>query len=648
MINCGFSSPIYGKSLASCISPRTPYLMRETSFIKQNKEKWKEFESILENKDKDPEKLNDLFIQITDDLSYSRTFYPNRSVRVYLNNLAQQVFHSIYKNKKSRLSRLFFFWTDELPQLVYESRVAFRISFFVFLIALFIGALSSAMDSEFPRVILGDSYVDMTIQNIESGDPMKVYKEGGQFSSTLGITINNIRVAFLTFLLGVFFVVGSIAILISNGIMVGSFQYFFYDHGLLRESALTIWMHGTLEISAIVIAGAAGITMGLGLVFPGTLSRIQSFQLSARRGLKIMVGIIPIFILAGFIEGYLTRYTETPDTVRLFFILACLAFIIGYFVYYPVAKARQGFRQINKGNALPPDRSRFVPTGTIRNISELFSDIFVLYRKYFKTIAGYAAVGALIYCLVVFSFVPLGEELFSFSGNPDVFFSFATTSQFFYQAAFPQLLLGNFLFYTLVSFITLRLVHQEINATQSKNTEPPVSMLRLLKVGALNIILLLLFTYSEHLASYIFVFTAPLLLLWMYLFFAEDQGFFQGLSRGIALLQKQYGRVLGLCLLLGALSMVFFNILHSSLLWLYFDVITWNVSLDEATLERVQTIMATFSTLFMMGLIAAMFLKGMALQYYTLLEIREAPGLQQKVQGIGVGERIQGMVREGS
>ena len=69
--------------------------MRETGFIKQNKEKWKEFEKTLNYKDKDPDKLNNLFIQITDDLSYSRTFYPNRSVRVYLNNLAQQIFHSI-------------------------------------------------------------------------------------------------------------------------------------------------------------------------------------------------------------------------------------------------------------------------------------------------------------------------------------------------------------------------------------------------------------------------------------------------------------------------------------------------------------------------------------------------------------------------
>ena len=75
--------------------------MRETNFIDQNKKKWKDFERVLDGQYKDPEKLKDLFIQVTDDLSYSRTFYSNRSVRVYLNNLAQRVFFSIYKSKKS-------------------------------------------------------------------------------------------------------------------------------------------------------------------------------------------------------------------------------------------------------------------------------------------------------------------------------------------------------------------------------------------------------------------------------------------------------------------------------------------------------------------------------------------------------------------
>ena len=173
--------------------------MRETGFIKQNKEKWKEFEKTLEYKDKDPDKLNNLFIQITDDLSYSRTFYPNRSVRVYLNNLAQQIFHSIYKNKKTQWNRLIYFWTDELPHLVYTAKKEFQLSLFIFLLSFAIGALSSAMDPDFPRVILGDNYVDMTIENIETGDPMAVYKQRGEFGMSLGITANNLYVAFFTF-----------------------------------------------------------------------------------------------------------------------------------------------------------------------------------------------------------------------------------------------------------------------------------------------------------------------------------------------------------------------------------------------------------------------------------------------------------------
>ena len=78
--------------------------MRETSFIKQNKEKWAAFEQDLKKNNVDPDKMSELFVQITDDLSYSRTFYPNRSVRVYLNNIAQQIFYSIYKIGKIELA----------------------------------------------------------------------------------------------------------------------------------------------------------------------------------------------------------------------------------------------------------------------------------------------------------------------------------------------------------------------------------------------------------------------------------------------------------------------------------------------------------------------------------------------------------------
>lgn len=74
--------------------------MRETDFINQNKDKWTDLEDLLRKPANDPDKLSNLFIQVTDDLSYSRTFYPNRSIRVYLNNIAQQIFYRIHKSKK--------------------------------------------------------------------------------------------------------------------------------------------------------------------------------------------------------------------------------------------------------------------------------------------------------------------------------------------------------------------------------------------------------------------------------------------------------------------------------------------------------------------------------------------------------------------
>ena len=85
-----------------------------------------------------------------------------------------------------------------------ESRREFSLAFWVFMLAFGIGILSCAMDAEFQRMVLGDDYVDMTIENIESGDPMAVYKQRGELGMSVGITVNNLWVSFQTFALGVF------------------------------------------------------------------------------------------------------------------------------------------------------------------------------------------------------------------------------------------------------------------------------------------------------------------------------------------------------------------------------------------------------------------------------------------------------------
>jgi hypothetical protein len=90
-----------------------------------------------------------------------------------------------------------------------------------------------------------------------------------------------------------------------------------------------------LEISAIVIAGGAGLVMGNSLLFPGTFSRQQSFIRGAKQGVKVIVGLVPVFITAGLLEGFVTRYTEMPLALSLLIIGGSLGFILWYFVFYP-------------------------------------------------------------------------------------------------------------------------------------------------------------------------------------------------------------------------------------------------------------------------------------------------------------------------
>jgi len=312
--------------------------MREAVFLRQNAEKWRQYET---EPVKGPDELAARFVELTDDLSFARTFYPESPTTQYLNELTGKLHQAIYKNKKERTGRFGHFWRRELPLLVARShrQLAWALAFF--LMATSIGALSAAYDDTFVRVVLGDGYVNQTLRNIERGDPMAVYKSAGESSMFLYITINNIYVALRTFAMGVLLSFGTAFSLFTNGLMLGSFQYFFVAKGVGIQSALTIWIHGTLEISAIVLAGGAGFVMGNSILFPGTFSRADSFRRGARDGLKLAIGLVPIFVVAGFLESFVTRHTEMPLGLSLLIIGSSLGFILWYFVVYPLQLRRR-------------------------------------------------------------------------------------------------------------------------------------------------------------------------------------------------------------------------------------------------------------------------------------------------------------------
>ena len=331
--------------------------MREALFIKRNAEKWQQYQ---QEPDVDADEQAERFITLLDDLAYSRTFYPQSKVTRWINNIAAGIYQKIYRNRKEKYSRLTTFWTTELPLVLYRHRLALLVTFLFFALTLAMGIFSSATDETFVKSILGEGYVTMTEENIEKGDPFGVYRDEDKFAMFMMIASNNIQVAFRAFVFGIFFGIGTLWILFYNGIMVGAFEYMFFAKGLGWQSIMVIWIHGTMEIASIIISGCAGLVMGAGLLFPGTYSVAQSFKRNVKDALKIIISMVPFFIVAAFLESYVTylmsnRFVTGKDaggglpvwTGML--ILSCsFALMFWYFVWYPrhVAK-KQGLLALN-------------------------------------------------------------------------------------------------------------------------------------------------------------------------------------------------------------------------------------------------------------------------------------------------------------
>lgn len=311
--------------------------MREIAFIKQNKQKWLDFERVIFGKaKKNPDEIANLYIQLINDLSFAQTFYPKSKTVVYLNYLASQIFQKIYKTKRTETNRILYFFKTEVPLLVYQYKNFVLMGFVFFFISVSIGVVSAIYDEDFVRFILGNDYVNMTLQNIKEKNPVAVYKSGSNWGSFIGITFNNLFVGMKCFIYGIFAGLGTLLVALENGIMLGAFQYMFYKENVFWTSVRGIWIHGAMEIFAIVIETACGFILGASILFPSTFSRLNSFKIGFKNSFKIFVSTIPFTITAGFLEGFVTRYSiNMQNWFSSFIILSTLAIISFYYLIYP-------------------------------------------------------------------------------------------------------------------------------------------------------------------------------------------------------------------------------------------------------------------------------------------------------------------------
>lgn len=614
--------------------------MKESKFIEQNKKNWQEFESDLRYKRNTATKLSRLFIQITDDLSFVRTFYKHRSVKIYLNGIAQHLFNDLYRNQTNNFKGFIKFWKFDLPMLIHDARKEFRISFIVFLLAFSIGILSSLYDKDFARIILGDEYVKMTTENIKNNDPMAVYKKAHEADMFFGITINNLLVSLYTFLLGVFLSIGSVFILIKNGVMVGAFQYFFIERGLFRESFLTIWQHGTLEISSIIIAGAAGITLGKGLIFPGTYSRMESFKISALRGLKIFLGIAPIIVIAAFIEGFLTRHTELHTGIRISVIALSLLFILFYFVWYPwylsrthqgikYFKEKPGYREVWKLDFSKILNAEVILGYTFKFVTQRILWVILIV----SVISALHAIGAVVNVLMV---------------NDNDFFGTKHTFSSFFESdsASFQFFMG----IITVSFMQCLLFIRNHNLLNQKEQKAKLRFVRILNLGVSSILssilILLPFKLGIFFGIVALLFFSPILFLAVFQSFEESVFILAVIPRTRVLMQKSWGKLYWNSIKIFIFLIILYLLFNTHLVWQYIENIYESFNYSPKTLYYIDLFIYTFMVVLMFSVYFLFQIMTAIYSYYAFRETVYAENLNKRIDKFGERNIMFGFEKE--
>ena len=376
--------------------------------------------------------------------------------------------------------------------------------------------------------------------------------------------------------------------------------------------------------------------MGKGWVFPGTLSRLKSFQISARRGLKIMMGLIPIFIMAGFIEGYITRLTHIPDIIRALFIAICLLFILWYFVWYPYNKTKKGFKVNQSRYQLQADLEQQIDFGRIKSTGELFADAFIFYRNHFWKIIVAATLASLFYgvAVIIFHNGDSFSDLFEFQNV------LSNLGQFFTHQKIVLLPLIAILVFTSISIYYNQLILQKAKIPLTANRFSNVELL--LKAAIPIILMYLLIRIGAGYTALFILLLFPVILLWLFVMQKEKVWYIQGLIQCFNLMGAAYFKLVSLSFFIFILGALFYSLLDSSITWFFVDIVSWNLPFKGVTAKNVLHTMMLFTSLFALFLLYPLLLFGVNLYAFSQTEVKTANYLKARIQRIGKQKEIRG------
>lgn len=282
--------------------------------------------SIASLKSTELQELALLYRQSASDLATVREDAASKQLAVYLNQLLGRAHNLIYMGRRTNRRGIWTFYKDIYPAIFRETLPDTFAAFVLFLAAGFAGFLMGMADPSFTRHFLGPQMID-TIERHEMWTHSIVTVKPLASSA---IMTNNISVAFSTFALGVTAGIGTVWMMLLNGLMMGVVAVACWREGMSLQLWSFVAAHGVLELPAIFIAGGAGLGIAKGLLFPGSLPRKESLARAGSRSVRLVLGTIPMLLVAGAVEGFVSP-TDLPYQLK-FLLAGALATLLALYL----------------------------------------------------------------------------------------------------------------------------------------------------------------------------------------------------------------------------------------------------------------------------------------------------------------------------
>ncbi len=291
--------------------------MELAEFVEQRRPKWSSLERLLDAAERDglsklsldeARTLSRLYRSTSSDLLWVRARAGAADVSGYLNDLVGRAYALTYPGKKVRLSEIGRFLSMGFPDVLAREWRMFVASFLLFWAGAGFGWIGMMFDPEAAAYLVPGEHQQLDPEKRRDKEAQSEgASTGEQAVFTSFLFTHNIQVAFFCFALGLTAGLGTAILMFLNGVMLGSLAWVYTSKGMAGWFWAWILPHGIPEITAIVIAGAAGFVLARGLVAPKGLSRRVALKREGKTALQLLLGTLALFVLAGFIEGTISQ-----------------------------------------------------------------------------------------------------------------------------------------------------------------------------------------------------------------------------------------------------------------------------------------------------------------------------------------------------